>query len=410
MPDDAPQGGGAPQGGFDNFYQQYLAPAEGGYAPNDGNGAPVNFGINQKSNPDVDVKNMTQAQAKAITYERYWKPSGADQLPPGLAEVQADTAFNMGVEAAQRLLQQSGGDVNKYLELREQRYRSIAQANPDKARYLPTWLDRNEKLRQYVSGGSQGGQGGAPAEGGIPGMRRVQTAQEKGLTPAQQQQQFRSDRTFEASIRDDMRQDPAIKNYGDVDSSYRQIRALTAKAKPTPSDDTALTFAYLKMLDPGSVVREGEFALVARAAGLPDRIVIALNKLDEGNGLTPNIRRDIISAAGAVYGERRKSYDASVAEYRRIAQESGVDPDKVVKEGGLPRSDGSPGASAQQGDFSPAQRAYADRLIKQNPNVAQLQPGSKGRPFAPRSEADFNGIKAGQWYVDDDGKVYQKGR
>lgn len=155
-------GGGAPSGGqgggFDNFYSQYLAPAEGGYAANDGNGAPVNFGINQKSNPDVNVAELTPDQAKKLTYERYWKPSGADQLPPGLAEIQADTAFNMGVQTAQQLLQQSGGDPQRYLQLREQRYRSIAQANPDKARFLPTWLQRNQQLTQYVGGlGSRGG-------------------------------------------------------------------------------------------------------------------------------------------------------------------------------------------------------------------------------------------------------------
>src|SRR3990167_7145918 len=73
-----PTGGGAPN--FDRFFSQYLAPAEGGYAANDGNGQPVNFGINQGSNPDVDVSKLTQDQAKQITLERYWKPSGADKL------------------------------------------------------------------------------------------------------------------------------------------------------------------------------------------------------------------------------------------------------------------------------------------------------------------------------------------
>ena len=153
------QGAQGPSGGFDAFYGKYLAPAEGGYAANDGNGAPVNFGINQKSNPDVNVAQLTPEQAKQITYERYWKPSGADQLPPGLAEVQADTAFNMGLGAANDLLQKSGGDVNRYLQLREQRYRAIAQANPDKAKFLPTWLERNQQLAAYVGGGA--GQGGA---------------------------------------------------------------------------------------------------------------------------------------------------------------------------------------------------------------------------------------------------------
>jgi hypothetical protein len=132
-------------GSFDSFYSNFLAPAEGGYADRDGaSAAPVNFGVNQKFNPDVDVKSLSQDQAKKILHDRYWTASGADNLPPGLAEIQGDTATNMGVSTANRLLQQSGGDPEKYLQLRDARYRSIG--GPD----LGTWLNRNNTLRSYV--------------------------------------------------------------------------------------------------------------------------------------------------------------------------------------------------------------------------------------------------------------------
>ena len=141
-----------PQGGFDAFYSGFLAPHEGGYSASDGNGSPVNFGINQGANPDIDVKALTPDQAKNILKDRYWLASGADQLPPDLAAVVGDTAVNMGVQASKDLLAESGGDAKKYLSLREQRYRDIAANDPSKAGNLPTWLKRNADLESYIQG------------------------------------------------------------------------------------------------------------------------------------------------------------------------------------------------------------------------------------------------------------------
>lgn len=147
-----PGTGAPPTGQWSDFDQRFLAPHEGGYTASDGNGAPANFGINSKANPDVNVAALTPQTAQQILHDRYWVPSGADKLPPGLAEIQGDTAINMGVGAAQKLLAASGGDPQKYLDLREQRYRAIAAADPSKVASLPTWLQRNADLRAYVSG------------------------------------------------------------------------------------------------------------------------------------------------------------------------------------------------------------------------------------------------------------------
>jgi hypothetical protein len=149
---------------FDIFYSRFVAGHEGGYVANDGNGTPANYGINQGANPDIDVPSLTQSVAEQILYERYWLASGADRLPATLAMVHGDTAINMGVRAAGDLLAQSGGDPALYLDLRDERYRAIAAANPDKAAYLPVWLQRNEDLRYLVGNdGTDDGYGRPPA-------------------------------------------------------------------------------------------------------------------------------------------------------------------------------------------------------------------------------------------------------
>jgi hypothetical protein len=135
--------------GFENFYANFLAAHEGGYTDNDGNGSPANFGINQGANPDIDVLNLTQDEAKQILHDRYWVPAGADRLPTALAAVHGDTAINMGVDVANELLAESGGDPQKYIDLRDARYRGIAAQSSDKAKYLPIWLGRNEDLRNF---------------------------------------------------------------------------------------------------------------------------------------------------------------------------------------------------------------------------------------------------------------------
>jgi hypothetical protein len=154
------------------------------------------------------------------------------------------------------------------------------------------------------------------------------------MTPAQRQAQIRSDRTYASGLKSDFMAEPTVKDYATIDTAYSTTRALGTKRNPTPQDDTALTFAFMKMLDPGSVVRESEFALVAKGAGLSDRAAMALNQAIRGKGLTPQIRADIVAAAGTVFAERRKAYDETTNTYRQQAEEAGVDPNQVVRQGG----------------------------------------------------------------------------
>ncbi len=128
---------------------------EGGYADNDGgSGAPVNFGINQKANPDIDVKLLTRDKAQEIYKERYWNTIGADKMSPAFASVAFDGAVNQGVGWMNSVKEQAGGDPMKLIELREARYREIAK-NPEKTKYLQGWLDRLSDLKKQVTSQTQ---------------------------------------------------------------------------------------------------------------------------------------------------------------------------------------------------------------------------------------------------------------
>jgi hypothetical protein len=94
------------------------------------------------------------------------------------------------------------------------------------------------------------------------------------------------------------------KEYNDQTKPYQEVKS--AYGRVLSSDDTAvgdlsLIFGYMKMLDPGSVVREGEFATAQNAAGVPDRIMNIYNKVATGERLNPSQRDSFKGQAKGLY-------------------------------------------------------------------------------------------------------------
>lgn len=170
-----------------------------------------------------------------------------------------------------------------------------------------------------------------------------------------------------ATLRKEFNQLPEVKNFKDVAQSYQQVRAL-AKPGATAADDIALTFSFMKMLDPGSVVREGEYALVGRAAGLPDQVIMGLNRIDEGKGLTPAIREKLVAAAAKIMVSRREQYDQVASQYRGLAQDAGIDPSKLAEAPGAWRSrvKQAPAAASSSAQIP----ADAIKALKRDPRLA----------------------------------------
>ena len=67
------------------------------------------FGISAASYPNVDIANLTLADAQAIYRRDYFAPVGGDRLPGPLALLAFDGAVNSGGRNAARWLQRSVG-------------------------------------------------------------------------------------------------------------------------------------------------------------------------------------------------------------------------------------------------------------------------------------------------------------
>jgi lysozyme family protein len=95
------------EGGFDN------TPSDPGNWTGGSVGAGMlngtNWGISAAAFPNEDIRNLTQAQAKAIYFGTYWTPCSCDKLPTSLALMTFDAAVNNGCVRAREWLQAALG-------------------------------------------------------------------------------------------------------------------------------------------------------------------------------------------------------------------------------------------------------------------------------------------------------------
>lgn len=111
------------------------------------------------------------------------------------------------------------------------------------------------------------------------------------------------------------------KVYGELGSTFSNIQS-SAKANTGPGD-IALITGFMKMLDPGSVVRETEFATARDTAGLYTRLENSLKKAESGQFLQPGQRQEFVSlakqyldSANKKAGEDKKALGVVVKNYR----------------------------------------------------------------------------------------------
>jgi lysozyme family protein len=79
---------------------------EGGYVndPKD-SGGQTKYGISKKAYPDLDIPNLTIAQAMEIYRKDYWDRCKCDYIPDALSVAVFDFAVNSGVKTAIKKLQ-----------------------------------------------------------------------------------------------------------------------------------------------------------------------------------------------------------------------------------------------------------------------------------------------------------------
>jgi hypothetical protein len=113
-----------------------------------------------------------------------------------------------------------------------------------------------------------------------------------------------------------------------VQDAFGRVQA-SAK-DPSAAGDLALIFNYMKVLDPGSTVREGEFASAQNSGSVPDIIRAKYNKVRWGERLSSVIRDDFVNRAGSLYKEQLRGYEQTKGKYKELSESYGLKPERVV--------------------------------------------------------------------------------
>ena len=118
------------------------------------------------------------------------------------------------------------------------------------------------------------------------------------------------------------------KPYTDLRTNYQKIQA--SSQDNTGASDIALVYSFMKMLDPTSVVREGEFATAANAGGVDSKIVTLYNSALNGQKLSPQVRQEFVQQAGRQFEQQAQTYQKIKKKYEGMAQQYGLDPSLVA--------------------------------------------------------------------------------
>lgn len=178
-----------------------------------------------------------------------------------------------------------------------------------------------------------------------------------------------------SGIRKEIQALPSYKNYSQARPIYDAM--LETAGRDSRASDLNLVYGLGKIMDPTSVVREGEMVMVKNTASLPDWLVGTINSLNGGAGLTKDTRKAILTEA---FG-RMKGYDEAFGKdaemYKGIASRYKLNPDDILP---------------QTGAISPWE-----------PDAAA------GAPAKPTSDAEYNALPSGALFIDpDDGQTYKK--
>ena len=121
---------------------------------------------------------------------------------------------------------------------------------------------------------------------------------------------------------------PQVKAFADQTAAYGTL--ISSVADPSPAGDLSLIFNYMKILDPGSTVREGEFATAQDAGSIDDRTRGLYNRIVSGERLSERQRADFADRATRIYSSAEQQYNSFAEQYGSFAQAAGLPVEQVI--------------------------------------------------------------------------------
>jgi hypothetical protein len=120
-----------------------------------------------------------------------------------------------------------------------------------------------------------------------------------------------------------------------LDQIQPHIQITQAYGKITSAPDTAAgdmskIFGFMKILDPGSTVREGEYASAEQTRGIPEAVVAQYNRAVTGKRLTTEQRERFDQAAGDLVNSQKKQFDQQKDFFTSVATNARANPANII--------------------------------------------------------------------------------
>jgi hypothetical protein len=145
-------------------------------------------------------------------------------------------------------------------------------------------------------------------------------------------------------LRKEFNSNKIVQDTGKVSSAVSRMSVAWDEYQKNPDRkslnalDQALVITFNKMLDPGSVVRESEFARTPQGQALLARLEGYKDKIGKGGvGLTDDSRRDIVEVANQLLQGQMKEYDKVKSQFTNEANIYGYDPNRIITTYGSPK-------------------------------------------------------------------------
>ena len=132
----------------------------------------------------------------------------------------------------------------------------------------------------------------------------------------------------ELELKSQFKSEPVYKAFQEMQSAYGQVTE--SLKKNSPAGDLAGATKFMKLLDPGSVVRESELFLAMSATGALDRFTDYANKVIKGTKLTPSQRQDFQGLADRLFSDAASAYNAKRNEYSSIGSSYGLNAERAL--------------------------------------------------------------------------------
>ena len=147
----------------------------------------------------------------------------------------------------------------------------------------------------------------------------------------------------ETELRKEYSSLPAIKEFSTVQTAHKQV--INALNNPSAANDLAAATKFMKLLDPGSVVRESELGMAMAATGAIDLMGNYVQRLQNGERLNPAQRADFKKAAELAYQAAESTYNQISNQYVDLANSYNLNPNNIVLRSG--RTPATPAAPAR---------------------------------------------------------------